>query len=256
MVRGLATVVICAACAAVAHASSGGAAAAGLAPKAGVRAAARPGMFAAASAPFARRQAPELRDEWRFLKDTAAAGEYGGEAARLALAKSGDPQVRTLAATLMNHHASTQAAVQQMLNTRRMARPMLSGEQRKSLNHLAKLHGAKFDREWLETVGLRSQQDDVAAFERAAASVRDPALRSWIARTLPTMRYQLASAERVVTGGTKFASLAPELAPSAIKSPGPSQLAAAPNPADLGEGNMLLGPARPVAAKFSEPGSR
>jgi hypothetical protein len=86
--------------------------------------------------------------------------------------------------------------------------------------------------------------------------MRDPALRSWIARTLPTMRYQLASAERIVTGGTKFANLPPGLTSSAIKSPGLPQVAAAPNPADLGEGNMLLGPARSVAAKFSEPGSR
>lgn len=225
MPRRLVSAAICAAaCATVAHA----------------------GTFAAASAPFARRLAPEQRDEWRFLKDATAASQYGGEAARLALAKSGDPRVRSLAATLVNHHSSAQAALQHMLHTRRMARPMLSGEQRKSLNRLAKLQGAKFDREWLETVGLRSQQEELAAFERAAGAVRDPALRSWIGRTLPTMRYQLASAERVVTGGTKFASLAPGL----------PQVVAAPNPADLGEGNMLLGPARPVAAKFSEPGSR
>lgn len=243
MARSLVSVAICAACAGAAHASTGGDPPTGPAPKAR---AVRSGMFAAGSAPFARRLAPEQRDEWRFLKDASAASQYGGEAARLALAKSGDPQVRSLAATLVNHHSSAQAALQQMLQARRMARPMLSGDQRKSLNHLAKLHGTKFDREWLETVGLRSQQEDVAAFERAAGAVRDPALRSWIARTLPTMRYQFASAERFAAGGTKFASVAPGL----------SQVAAAPNPADLGEGNMLLGPARPVAARFSEPGSR
>lgn len=240
MARSLIAAAIGAAFASAALASSVGDAPARSSVKApAARSAVRPGMFAAASAPFATRSAPGQRDEWRFLKDAAAASQYRGDAARLALAKSADPQVRSLAAALVNHHSSAQAVLQQMLNARRMARPMLSGEQRKSLDHLARLQGARFDREWLETVGLRSQQDGVAAFERAASAVRDPALRSWIARTLPAMHYQLASAERLATDGTKFA-----------------QVAVSPNPSDLGEGNMLLGPARPAEAKFSEPGSR
>ena len=39
-----------------------------------------------------------------------------------------------------------------MLRTRGMAPPMLSNEQRKALNRLAKVQGTKFDREWMEAV--------------------------------------------------------------------------------------------------------
>lgn len=230
----------------------------------------RPPMFAAASAPFAKRLTPEQREEWRFLKDAAAADHFEYDAARMALAKSGDANVRAIAATLVNQHASAQPALQRMLHARNIAPPMLANEQRKALNRLAKLQGAKFDREWMEWVGLRSQQDDVQAFEKAAGSVRDPQLRGWIARTLPTLRWQLASAERAVTGGTKFAKLAPSLPQAAIKSPTPAAVptpanmatrymgapAAASNPADLGEGNMLLGPTRPVAVKATEPNTQ
>lgn len=192
---------------------------------------ARPGMFAAASAAFARRLTPEQRDEWRFLKDSAAASRFGHDAARMALARSGNANVRSLAAMLVNHYGASQATLEQMLRVRNMAPPMLANDQRKSLNRLAKLQGAKFDREWMETVGLQAQQDGVAAFERAGAVVRDPQLRGWIARTLPAMRYQLATAERSTAGGsTKLAKFSPSLSASVIKSP-----------SDLGEGNMLLG---------------
>jgi len=69
-----------------------------------------------------------------------------------------------------------------------------------------------------------------------------------------------------VSGGTKFAKLAPLVPPAATAAAntnlvtramgaGPAPVVA-PNPSDLGEGNMVLGPARPVAVKLTEPGTR
>jgi putative membrane protein len=212
---------------------------------------ARPGMFAARSATLARRLTAEQREEWRFLKEAAAASQFGAQAARMALARSSDPSVRSLAATLANHHASVQTALGQMLHARNMAPPMLSSDQRKSLNHLARLQGAKFDCEWMQAVALDSQQEGVQAFERAAPLVQAPALRSWIARTLASMRYQLGAAQRTAgSGDTRFARLAPPVTSAMIKSPALS------NPADLGQGNMLLGPAQPVAIRLTEPNNR
>ncbi|HUR88398.1 MAG TPA: DUF4142 domain-containing protein [Ramlibacter sp.] len=220
---------------------------------------ARPAMFAAASAPFVRRLTPEQRDEWRFLKEAAAAGRFEHDASKLALAKSGDPHLRSLAAALMTQQASSLQALQHMLQVRNMAPPMLANDQRKALNRLGKLQGAKFDREWMESVAVRSQQDNLQAYEKAAGTAQNAQLRGWIERTLPAMRYQFASAERIVTGGTKFARLAPRLPPATFKGPPANVMGAAPaimNTADLGEGNMMLGPPRSVAVKLTEPNIR
>jgi len=100
----------------------------------------------------------------------------------------------------------------------------------------------------MEAVALRSQQDDIQAFEKAAGTLQDAQVRGWVVRTLPSLRWQLASAERVVTSGTRFAKLAAEVV---IKSP-TAVTGAGPNPGDLSEGNMLLGPGRPVDVKLSE----
>lgn len=158
---------------------------------------ARPATFAAAAAANARPMSPQQREEWRFLKETAAGGRFERDAARLALSKSSNPGVRSFAATLINHHTSAGNDLVYLLQMRGMAPPMLANDQRKTLNRLAKLHGAKFDREFIEEVALRRQQDDVLEFERASASLRDPQLKAWVDRTLPTLRYHLTTAERL-----------------------------------------------------------
>lgn len=242
--RGLIGAATCLACAGLAHASTGAASVP-----------AKPGMFAAASAPFAKRLTPEQRDEWRFLKDAAAAGRFEADAARLALARSGDPQVRALAATLVNQQSAALPALQRMLHARNMAPPMLANDQRKALTRLAKLHGAAFDREWMEAVALRTLQDDIQRYEKAGGTLRDARLRSWIARALPTLRWQLASAERAVASGTKYAKLAPSPSAAAIR-PSTAVMGAPPDFGDLAEGNMLLGPSRPVAVQVTVPNSR
>jgi len=153
-------------------ASTGGEPAGAKPPARSASAQPRAVIFAAASAPFARRLTAEQREEWRFLKDAAAESRFESDAARMALAKSADPNVRSLAATLVNHHAGMQVPLQQMLHARNIAPPMLSNDQRKALTHLAKLHGAKFDREWMDAVGLRSQLEGVQAFEKAAGGAK------------------------------------------------------------------------------------
>jgi putative membrane protein len=158
-----------------------------------------PATFApnAAAALSDRRMTPEQREEWRFLKEAAAASRFEAEAARMALGKSSHPGVRSYAAALINHHTSAGNELQHMWQTRGMAPPMLPNDQRRTLNRLAKLQGGKFDREFVQAVALKRQQQDVEGFERASLTTRDPQLKAWIDRTLPTMRYHLATAERL-----------------------------------------------------------
>ena len=213
------------------------------------------GTFAASSAHLAKPMTAEQREEAHFLKEAAASARFQSEAARAALSKSSDPNVRTLAASLANQQQAAQVALHQMLRVRSMAPPMLANDQRRVLNRLAKLRGAAFDREWMEWVALRSQQRDIQAFEMAAGTLRDVRIRGWVVRNLPAARWQLASAERVVAQGTRFAKLAPDVTGAQIKSP-TATMGAGPNPGDLAEGNMLLGPVRPVDVKLTERNTR
>jgi len=215
-------------------------------------------MFAPAAAATARRLTPQQRDEWRFLKDAAATSRFESEAAHLALARSSDPGVRSFAATLINHHSTAGNELLYMLHVRGMAPPMLANDQRKTLNRLGKLQGGKFDREFMAEVGLRYQQDDVQYFEKARLVAGEPALKAWIDRNLPTLRYHLATAERLAPADLRFAKLAPpaKLAAghdAARASMATRSMGAAPAPESMKGGFLQLGGApggiSPLAAR-------
>jgi predicted outer membrane protein len=210
------------------------------------RATPHPAFFAAAAAVNIKPVTTEQREERRFLKDAAAASRFQSEASRLALSKSNDAGVRSFAATLINHHAAATTTLQHMLHVRGMAPPMLDNEQRKTLNRLGKLQGRKFDREFMEEVGLKHQQRDVEQYEAASIAVGDPALKAWIAHNLPTLRYHLATAERTTL---------PE--PRVAKTPAPAKDAPAPIKVAPAPGGKLAAPqlARHTVAKLA-PGKR
>jgi len=165
----------------------------------------RAAEFAPAAAVNAKRMSAQQREERRFLKDASAGSRFEAEASRMALAKSSDPRVRSFAAMLINHHATTSNELLHMLHGRGMAAPMLANDQRKVLNRLAKLQGAKFDREFVEEVALKYQQEDVQFYEKASLVAKEPRLKAWIDRTLPTLRYHLMTAERMAPADVRLA---------------------------------------------------
>lgn len=193
-------------------------------------AAAQANMYAPAAAAKAKRMSAQQREERQFLKDAAAGSRFEAEASRMALNKSSNPAIRGFAATLINHHNNASIELLHMLHSRGMAAPMLANDQRKTLNRLARLNAAKFDREFMGEVGLRFQQEDVLVFEKAMLVTQEPRLRSWISRNLPTLRYHLATAERIAPADIKLAKPMP--AAAAIPRSPLRQTSTQPAPAD------------------------
>ena len=161
------------------------------------RTAARATMFAPAAAASAKPLDPQQFEERRFLREAAAANRFQAEAGRVALLKSSDAAVRALAAALVNQQSTSGNDLLWLLHERGMAAPMLENAQRKTLNRLGRLKGRTFDREFIDQVGLHSQESAIGAYERASVTVDDPAIKGWIERTLPSLRSQVASAERI-----------------------------------------------------------
>ena len=115
----------------------------------------------------------------------------------MALGKSSDPAVRSLAATLIDHQTASGNELLRMLHLRGMAPPMLGNDQRKTLNRLAKLQGAKFDREFLEQVGLKPSRTRCRYYEKAGASVATRCSRPGSSGRCPPCATGWPTAERV-----------------------------------------------------------
>ena len=147
---------------------------------------------------------PQQREERRFLKDAAAVSRFQADAARMALSRSTTPVVHSLAAGLFDEQRADGDQLLRLLHQRSMAPPMLANAQRKTLNRLARLQGRAFDREFLVQVALRSQQDEVLDYQKAAATIADPALKAWIDQRLPALRARLATAERMAPADLRY----------------------------------------------------
>jgi putative membrane protein len=61
---------------------------------------------------------------------------------------------------------------------------------------LAKLQGDAFDRAYVEEM-VKDHRKDVKEFERAASSAKDPAVKAWAGKTLPTLREHLREVENI-----------------------------------------------------------
>lgn len=160
--------------------------------------AARLPAFAPGAAASLRRLTPQEREERAFLKQAAGANRFHADAARLAMVKSSDPGLRSVALFALDERAIIGNELLRLLHQRGMAAPMLENAHRKTLNRLGRLQARKFDREYLGATGA-SQKEEVEAYEKAVLALEDPALRAWIAGKLPVLRYALASAERVAS---------------------------------------------------------
>jgi putative membrane protein len=162
-------------------------------------------IFAASAVEGVKRLTPEQRQERHFLQETAAQLRYTGEAAKLAQTRAGSAAARELASNLLLYERQAQPELLRLLHVRGMAMPMLDNDQIKVLKQLGRANGAKFDRLFLQEVGLRAHAYDLRTHERMGQVAPDPALRDWAEQQLPGIRYRLQLAERALPGAERGA---------------------------------------------------
>ena len=181
------------------------------------------------------------REERRFMRDAGAQSRFDLEASRLAVAKSGNAAVRALAASLVDHNTRVGLELAHLLHSRAMAMPMMTNEQRKTLNRLTRLSGNKFDALYWERVAL-GQAAVARDYERAAGRIGEPQINAWIVRTLAATRNHQHMAER--------SSLAadPQLAKWNRPGPRAATPSAQPSPAPQGRLRPLASQSPPIAS--------
>jgi putative membrane protein len=131
-----------------------------------------------------------------FIAVAAGAGMYEVEAARLALTRAGNPQVRSYAQMLLDHHTASNKELTTLVGSKghRVA-PGLPAELQQKIGTLTRLSGADFDREFVRMTGVQDHSAAIAAFEQGQRSVADRDLRAFIDKSLPVLRSHLQQAQ-------------------------------------------------------------
>ncbi|AEG92379.1 DUF4142 domain-containing protein [Ramlibacter tataouinensis] len=142
------------------------------------------------------------RADRKFIEDAAASGMFEVQAAQLAVTKASSPAVKDYASMLVDHHSAANNELIQMANSKGVELPPAPPRSmRKQVEDMGKKSGQEFDRDFVRTVGIKAHEKDVKMFQKASQDAKDPQLKAWAAKTLPTLQQHLAQAQKLPQAG-------------------------------------------------------
>jgi putative membrane protein len=136
--------------------------------------------------------------EKTFVTKAAAGGLYEVEIAKLAADKATDPAVKSFATMLVDHHSAANAELKALAAMRDVKLPdEVPPDKKQVIDKLRNQSGAGFDREFVQQVGIKDHEQDIKLFQDASRDAKDEQLKSWIDKTLPTLKEHLAAAQKL-----------------------------------------------------------
>jgi putative membrane protein len=140
------------------------------------------------------------RADRKFIEDAAEGGMMEVQAGQLAASKATDPNVKNFADKLVKDHTNANNELVQLANSKHVELPAgPSRSQRKDIEKMGKFSGKDFDKHFV-AMGVKDHEKDIKKFEKASAKAKDPQLKAWIDKTLPTLREHLAMAQKLEHG--------------------------------------------------------
>ena len=148
------------------------------------------------------------RGDRRFIEDAANSGMFEVQVAQLAAAKATDPNVRSFASMLVDHHTAANNELVQIANARGVELPAAPKRAlRRDVEKLGKKNGDEFDRDFVRNVGIKAHEKDIKTFQKASEDVKDAQLKAFVDKTLPVLREHLAAAEKLPQSGKNAAAM-------------------------------------------------
>jgi putative membrane protein len=150
----------------------------------------------AVSLAYAAGDAKVSRITKTFIQDASAGGLFEVESSKIAVTKATNPAVRDFAQKMIDDHskanedlkAAVPADAQSFIIT------VEEGKHNRTLDKLNKEDPNEFDEEYIEAQ-VEAHNETVKLFERYAENGDDPALKNFVAQTLPTLKHHQTMAK-------------------------------------------------------------
>lgn len=128
-----------------------------------------------------------------FIEKAAAGGMLEVAWGKLAEAKSQNADVKAYAAMLQKDHGAANDELKALAQSKGVTLPTtLPSKEQKELDKLSK--AKHFDEEFTEE-NVKDHKKDVKEFEKASKDAKDPDVKAFAAKTLPTLQNHLKQAE-------------------------------------------------------------
>jgi putative membrane protein len=152
-------------------------------------------LAAAGSATFAAGPSNLDKADRDFIEKAAAGGMLEVAWGKLAETKSENADVKSYATTLQKDHGAANEELTTLAQKKGVVLPTtLPAKEQKELDKLSK--AKHFDEDFTEE-NVKDHKKDVKDFESAAKSAKDPDVKAFAAKTLPTLQAHLQRAEQL-----------------------------------------------------------
>ena len=144
-------------------------------------------------------QRPQASPDQAFIKKAAVGGLAEVQLGKLAVEHAASPDVKQFGQRMVGDHDKANRELMAMAEQKGSAVPTaLDRKHRQTADRLGKLHGAAFDRAYIQEM-VKDHEQDVRLFRTEAQQGTDPELKRWAATTLPTLEEHLTMARNLAT---------------------------------------------------------
>jgi len=130
-----------------------------------------------------------------FVRKAAAGGMAEGELGKLATDKATNPQVKAFGQKMADDHGRANDELKTLAKNKNITLPSsLDAKDQALKDRLSKLSGDAFDKAYMQAM-LKDHRADISEFNRESKSGKDPDVKSWAAKTLPTLESHMKLAQ-------------------------------------------------------------
>lgn len=142
------------------------------------------------------------RGDRKFIQEAAGSGMFEVQIAQLAATKGSDPNVKSFAGMLIDHHTKANDELTKIANAKGVELPAAPPRaMRRDVEQLGRKQGQEFDTDFVRNVGIKAHEKDIKLFEKASKDIKDPELKAFVDKTLPTLKEHLAMAQKLPQAG-------------------------------------------------------
>jgi putative membrane protein len=136
-------------------------------------------------------------DDAKFATTAAGDGLAEVNAGKMAQNKAVSPRVKEFATMMVNDHTKAGDELAALAKTKNIALPLMPGaDAKKGADDLAAKSGKDFDKAYIDAM-LDGHKKAVKLFEDASQNCKDPDLKAFATKTLPTLKMHLDSVQAI-----------------------------------------------------------
>jgi putative membrane protein len=156
------------------------------------------------------RSSGQQSTDHEFVMEAARGGMAEVELGQLASQKAQSEQVKQFAQRMVTDHGKANDELKSIAQQKSITIPStLDAKHKAKMDKFSKMSGAEFDRAYMQDM-LQDHRKDVNDFRKESQSGKDPEVKAWAAKTLPTLEEHLRLAQSasgaVGTSGSKSGS--------------------------------------------------